>query len=84
MKQHTVKACVRKLRVIKLVKVLYSPSDKHLHQVGVYIRHDLFAEQEADSDKVAIEMVHSGDIGLDIFYYASKQGKLRHSCALPR
>ncbi len=44
MKQDAVKASVRELLVIKFVEALYSPSNKQLHDIMIYIRHDLLAE----------------------------------------
>ena len=57
------------------VKLVHSSLNKRLHQVVVHIGHDLLAEEEADSDKVPIE-VGPRHIGLDVFNGLLKDGQL--------
>ena len=57
------------------VKLVHSSLNKRLHQVVVHIGHDLLAKEEADSDKVPIE-VGPRHIGLDVFNGLLKDGQL--------
>ena len=56
MKHVAVQAYIRYLGRGHEIKLANGPFDERLHQVMVYIGHDLLAEEEADSDKVPIKV----------------------------
>ena len=56
MKHVAIQAYIRDLGRSHGVKLANGPLNQRLHQVVVHIGHDLLAEEEADSDKVPIEV----------------------------
>ena len=56
MKHVAIQAYIRDLGRSHGVKLANSPLNERLHQVVVHIGHYLLAEEEADSDKVPIEV----------------------------
>lgn len=77
MEEETVQTGVGYLLRGETVEVLNGPLDELLHEFVVDVGHDLLAEEEADRDEVAVEVLHLAHVVLDVPHHLSEY---RHLC----